>query len=52
MPSKTPKQARFMQAAAHNPKLAKQAGIKQSVAREFAAADKAKNNSKPVTRKR
>jgi len=42
MPSKSAKQARFMQAAAHNPDFAKKAGIPQSVAREFAAADEAK----------
>lgn len=40
MPSKSAKQARFMQAAAHNPEFAKKAGIKQSVAREFAEEDK------------
>lgn len=42
MPSKSPAQHRFMQAAAHNPKFAKEAGIPQSVAQEFVAADKAK----------
>jgi hypothetical protein len=31
-----------MAAAAHNPELAKRAGIKQSIAREFIAADKRK----------
>ena len=40
MPSKTKKQARFMAAAAHNPKFAKKVGIKQSVAKEFNQADK------------
>jgi hypothetical protein len=39
MPSKSPKQKRFMQAAAHNPSFAKRAGIKPSVAREFVRAD-------------
>jgi hypothetical protein len=39
MPSKSKKQHRFMQAAAHNPKFAKKAGIKPSVAKEFVAAD-------------
>jgi hypothetical protein len=39
MPSKTQKQARFMAAAAHNPKFAKKVGIKQSVAKEFNKAD-------------
>lgn len=39
MPSKTPKMARTMAAAAHNPKFARKMGIKQSVAREFNEAD-------------
>lgn len=39
MPSKSKKQRKFMRAAAHNPKFAKKAGIKQSVAKEYAAAD-------------
>lgn len=42
MPSKSPAQARTMRAAAHDPKFAKKAGIPQSVARDFVAADKAK----------
>ena len=40
MPSTSPKQARFMAAAAHNPKFAKKANIPQSVAKEFNQADK------------
>lgn len=43
MPSKSPKQHRFMEAAAHNAGFARKAGIKQSVAKEFAAADEAKS---------
>lgn len=39
MPSRSAKQARFMQAAAHSPEFARKAGIKQSVAQEFHAAD-------------
>ena len=39
MPSETPKQARTMAAAAHNPKFAKKMGIPQGVAREFNQAD-------------
>jgi hypothetical protein len=39
MPSKTPKQARTMAAAAHNPEFAKKVGIPQSVAKEFNEAD-------------
>jgi hypothetical protein len=40
MPSETPKQARTMAAAAHDPKFAKRMGIPQSVAKEFNRADK------------
>lgn len=39
MPSKTPKQKKFMRAAAHNKEIADKAGIKQSVAKEFVRAD-------------
>jgi hypothetical protein len=42
MPSKSAKQHRFMEAAAHNPKFAAKAGVPQSVAKEFVAADEAK----------
>ena len=42
MPSKSAAQARLMLAAAHNPQVAKRAGIPQRVAREFVAADKGK----------
>ena len=41
MPSKSDKQRRFMAAAAHNKDFARDAGIKQSVAREFNQADQA-----------
>lgn len=40
MPSKTPKQARTMAAAAHDPTFARKVGIPQRVAKEFNAADK------------
>lgn len=40
MPSKTPKQARTMAGAAHNPAFAKKVGIPQKVAKEFNQADK------------
>ena len=40
MPSKSKAQQRLMQAAAHNPKIAKDRGISQSVAQEFTKADK------------
>lgn len=39
MPSTSPKQARTMAAAAHNPKFAKKMGIPQKVGKEFNAAD-------------
>lgn len=39
MPSKTPKQARTMAAAAHNPAFAKKVGIPQKVAKDFNKAD-------------
>ena len=40
MPATSPKQKKFMDAAAHNPAFAKQAGIPQKVAKEFSAASK------------
>lgn len=39
MPSKSPKQARLMAAAAHNPEFAKKVGVPQSVAKDFNKAD-------------
>lgn len=42
MPSKSEKQHRFMEAAAHNPEFAAKAGIPVSVAKEFVSADKHK----------
>lgn len=42
MPSKTKKQAKFMRAAAHNPKIAKRSGISQKTAKEFVRADQKK----------
>jgi hypothetical protein len=44
MPSVTMKQARMMQAAAHNKEFAKKVGVPQSVAKEFNNADKKKTN--------
>jgi len=44
MPSKTPKQKKFMAAVANSPKFAKKVGVPQSVGKEFAAADKAKED--------
>jgi hypothetical protein len=42
VPSTSKKQAKFMAAAAHNPKFAKKVGIPVSVAKEFNTADKGK----------
>jgi hypothetical protein len=42
MPSKSKKQAKFMQAAAHSPQFAKKAGVPSSVAKDFNQADKKK----------
>lgn len=52
MPSKSPKQARLMQGAAHDPAFAKKVGMPQSVAREFVEADKAKRAKSPGLRGR
>ena len=41
-PSKTPKQARTMKAAAHDPKFAKKLDIPVKVAKDFVKADQAK----------
>jgi hypothetical protein len=46
MPSKSPKQHRFMEAAAHNALFAKKVKVPQKVAREFVAADKVKVKAK------
>lgn len=43
MPSVSKKQHNLMAAVAHNPAFAKKVGIKQSVGKEFAAADKGKS---------
>ncbi len=40
MPSKSKKQHNLMEAVAHSPAFAKKVGIKQSVGKEFAEADK------------
>jgi hypothetical protein len=45
LPSKSKAQADFMRAAAHNKEFADKAGIPQSVAKEFAEADKKKKKS-------
>lgn len=40
MPATSKAQLKFMQAAAHDPKIARKAGIKQSQAREIAKSTK------------
>ncbi len=50
MPSTSPKQAKFMRAAAHNMGFAKKAGIKQSVAKEFVQADSRSAANKKKTK--
>jgi hypothetical protein len=45
VPSVSPKQKRFMDAAAHNPAFAKKVGIPTKVAKEFSAADKGRKFS-------
>ena len=52
MPSKSPQQHRFMEAAAHNPAFAQKAGISQSVAKEFVAADAKKAKKKAPKKSR
>lgn len=46
MPSKSPKQARTMRAAAHDKGFAKKLGIPQKVARDFVEADKRKRKAR------
>lgn len=43
MPSKSKAQAKLMRAAAHNPSYAKKVGVPQSVAKEYANADKGRH---------
>jgi hypothetical protein len=50
VPSHSPKQARTMAAAAHDPKFAKRMGIPQSVARDFNQADKGKKLAEAMKR--
>lgn len=42
MPFKSAKQKKFMEAAAHNPKFAKKAGISQKAAKKFVSHSKKK----------
>lgn len=52
MPSKSPRQARFMRIACKSRPFAKKADIHQSVACEFHRADKRKRRRKAPVRKR
>lgn len=57
MPSKTQKQAKFMQAVAHNPQFAQKVGVPQSVGEDFNSADEqtgilTKILTKSLTKKR
>lgn len=51
MPSKSPKQARTMAAAAHSPQFAKKVGIPTNVAKEFNQADAAKRQMQKKPKK-
>lgn len=51
MPSTSKKQARLMQAVAHNPAFAKRVGVPQKVGREFAMADIGRKFGPKVTKK-
>lgn len=46
MPSVSNKQHRFMEAIAHNPKFAKEVGVKQKVGKDFTKADKRKKRNR------
>lgn len=52
MPSKSPRQARLMAMAAHDPAAAKRVGVPQPVAREFHAADRGTNMLASARKKR
>lgn len=52
MPSYSPKQARTMAAAAHDPKFADKVSIPQGVAKDFNAADKGTDQLKQAMKDR
>ena len=52
MPAKSEKQKQFMDAAAHNPKFAKAAGVPVSVAKEFSGASKGMKFGKDTNKSR
>ena len=49
MPSVSKKQHNFMEMIANSPKMAKKAGVPQSVGKDFAAADKGKTKGKMIS---
>jgi hypothetical protein len=51
MPSRSKAQARLMAAAARDPAVARKAGIPQSVAREYHAADRERGTARLPERK-
>ena len=51
MPSKSPKQHRFMEAIAHDPAFAQRAGVPQSVGQDFVQADTAQRPKNVLTGK-
>jgi hypothetical protein len=52
MPTKSKKQKRTLQAAAHNPAFAQKVGISPRVAEEFLAADKRKAEERKGKKKK
>lgn len=52
MPSKSPKQARTMAAAAHDAQFANKVGIPQKTAKEYNAADKGSEQLKDAMKNR
>lgn len=52
MPSKSPKQARLMAAAAHNPSFARKVGVPLKVAKEFNRADAGRGLLSGISRKK
>ena len=52
MPSKSPAQARLMQAVANSPKFAKKVGVPQSTGKDFFAADQAQKGKAMATKKK
>lgn len=50
MPSKSSKQHRLMEAAAHNPAFAKKAGVPVKVAKEFVSADRRMDIARALTK--